>query len=240
MIPGKIILRSIIYMSIALLASQTLSQTRSGYGKGATRYSRPGTGQGGSSGVSSSVRRRVTDETREQSIKGAVGATDEQWKVIKPRLEKVKQLRQEACMVINTGGGSSSGGSSRGSPQGRIERSPRTGGGGSGGGAFIGGEKTGGGASETTKDGIYSWMKWKWGKAWGTEETQREDQTLCYELFNLLHTKNASEEEIRQKIVRLKKARVETLKELAKAQQELREVLTLEQEARLLALGWLE
>lgn len=197
-------------------------------------------GSGRSSGGAGSTQRQVTTKTREQSIKGAVGANDEQWNVIKPRLDKVKRLRQEACMVIRASGGGSASQSSSG-PQAR-EGTPTTAraGGAAGGGAVLRGEKSGGGSTETTKDGVHTWMKWSWGRGWGATDAQRTDQKLCYELFNLLHGKNANAEEIKQKIDALRKARQETKSRLTKAQMELREVLTLDQEARLVALGWLD
>lgn len=239
MLRRQIIIVSIICLSIAVLVGQTLSQTRRTYGT-RNRPDRNRVDSGTPSGVSSSTRRQVTDETKAQSIKGAIGVNDEQWKVIKPRLEKVKQLRRQACMKINTGGGS--GGGSQGSniPQRRgvTVTGPRAGG--SGGGAFIRGERIGGGSKKTTKDGTSIWMQWKWAKDWDEKGKQRKDQKLCYELFHLLHRNNVDTEEIKQKIDMLRRAREETKKELDKAQLQLREVLTLDQEARLIALGWLD
>jgi hypothetical protein len=192
--------------------------------------------------VSSSTRRQVTDETKEKSVKGAVGANDEQWKVIKPKLQKVKKLRRKACMAIHTAAGGSGGGASqgRGGPRGQKHTTVQTGGGGASGGAFLNGEKIGGGSNKTTKDGTSIWMKWKWAKGWDGKDEQRKDQKICYELFHLLHNRKASLEEIRQKMDRLRIARQETKKELAEAQQQLRQVLTLDQQARLVVLGWLD
>ena len=241
MTKSRIVLGFIICLSIAFSVGQTLSQNRRGYRTGIRPdLNRPRSGN--YSGVSSSTRRQVTDETKEKSVKGAVGANDEQWKVIKPKLQKVKKLRRKACMVIHNAAGSSGSGTSqgRGGPQGQKHTTVQTGGGGASGGAFLNGEKFGGGSNKTTKDGISMWMKWKWAKGWNEKDEQRKDQKICYELFHLLHDKNADTEEIKQKIEALRKARQETKKELAEAQQQLRQVLTLDQQARLVALGWLD
>jgi hypothetical protein len=192
------------------------------------------------SGVSSSTRRQVTDETKEKSVKGAVGANDEKWKEIKPKLEKVKKLRRQACMVINTGGGGSGGSQRSNIPQrvGATGQRPQAGG--ASGGAFIKGEEIGGGSNRTTKNGTSIFMQWKWAKGWDEKDEQRKDQKICYELFHLLHNKKASLEEIRLKMDKLRMARQETKKELAEARQQLRQVLTPDQQARLVALGWLD
>jgi hypothetical protein len=230
----KIIIGSIICLSITIFVGQTLSQTRRGSRRPENRYSRPQSGQKSSSSSSSgSLSRQVTDESKEKSIREAVGATDKQWKAIKPRLDRVKHLLQEACMVINVSGGGSGGTQSRGGSGSRVGVS-----GGAGGSGFSG-ELPEGTTSETKKES-YSWMKWSWSKAWREKDAQREDQKLCELLFNLLENKNSSEEKIKQTIDSLRNAREQTKKELEKAQQELREILTLEQQARLVALGWLD
>ncbi|MHC4694330.1 MAG: hypothetical protein ACYS67_16445, partial [Planctomycetota bacterium] len=181
-----------------------------------------------------------TDETKENSVKGAVGANDEQWKLIKQKLEKVKKLRRRVCMVINTAGGGSGGSRRSNIPRRAGATGQRPQGGAAGGGAFIEGEEIGGSSSRNNKDGTSGWMQWKWAKGWDKKDEQRKDQKICYELFHLLHDKNASLQEIRQKMDKLRIARRETKKESAEAQEQLRQVLTLDQQARLVALGWLD
>ncbi len=230
---------AIICLSVAILAGQTLSQPRAG-NRPSGRFYRGIRNSKNYSGVSSSTRRQVTDETKEKSVKGAVGANDQQWKLIKPKLEKVKKLRRQACMVINTAGGGSGGSQRSNIPQRTGATGPRPQGGGAGGGAFIKGESIGGGSNRTSKNGASIFMQWKWAKGWDEKDEQREDQKICYELFHLLHDEKASLEEIRQKMDKLRIARQETKKELAEAQQQLRDVLTLDQQTRLVALGWLD
>jgi len=240
-----IIFGLVITVLITALVSQSMSQTRRPYRPGMRPnrfqpppgFKPPQFGPENSSSGSSSTRREVTDETKEKSIQSAVGATDEQWKQIKPKLERVKQL-QEACMVINTGGGGG-GSQTYGSPRGRVTRAPGSAGGGSSGGAFLRGIE-GGSSTLTAPDGSSFAMSWTWDKSWAKKGAQRQDEKLCDRLFNLLRSDKAKEETIKKTMLDLSKAREESRNELADAQQKLQESLTLEQEARLIVLGWLD
>jgi hypothetical protein len=242
----KIIIGLVIIALIALAASQSMSQTRRNY-RPRTRSNRfqpppglkpPQFGPKNSSSSSSSTRREVTDKSKEKSIQGAVGASDEQWRKIKPMLEQVKQL-QVASMSIITGGGGSGGSASYSSPQGRVRRNPKSAGGGSSSGGFLRGVQ-GGSSTLTAANGSRFNMSWAWDKPWYKKGAQREDEKLCDRLFNLLRSNRANEQQIKQTMATLKKAREQTKKELVEAQQKLRENLTLEQEARLIVLGWLD
>lgn len=220
-------------LTIGVLISQTLSQTRAGFASGGG-FGRAGGGRGSSGGASVSTKRQETDQTKEDSLKGAVGATDEQWVLIKPKLERVRELRRKACLEIYTAGGGGGGSQQRGgSPQ-----RPGVRGGSAAGGGFSGP----GGSSRTPQNtgGSRTWMSWRWGRAWESEGARRQDERLCDELSDMLENNTSSPEEIERKTEELRAARNETLKKLAKAQQELREIVTLDQECRLLALGWLD
>lgn len=239
MIRRTIIFGLTLCFSIAILTTQTLSNNR-GTDSTAARYDRSRKDSRSYSGVSSSTSRQVTDKTKDKSRKGAVGANDQQWKLIKPGLEKIKNLRRQACMVINTGGGGSGGSQRSNIPQRPEETGQRPQAGGASGGAFIGGESIGGGSNRITENGTSIWTHWKWAKNWDQKNEQRKDQKLCYQLFHLLHNKSTTTDQIKQKIDELRSAREETKKELATAQQQLREILTLDQQVRLVALGWLD
>jgi hypothetical protein len=217
---------------IGVLISQTLSQTRGGFGASGG-FGRRG-GSGSSGGVSRSTSRQETDQTKEDSLKGAVGATDEQWVSIKPKLELVRQLRRKACLAIQTSGGSAGGSQSRGGTPAR----PGVSGGTGAGGGFSGPM----GTRRTTQNATesHSWMSWQWGRPWSAQGAQRQDELLCDELADMLENGLASPEEIERKMGQLRSARQETLKKLAMAQDDLRKVLTIDQECRLLALGWLD
>lgn len=67
-----------------------------------------------------------------------------------------------------------------------------------------------------------------------------EGERTCEELQKLLDDKNSKEEQIEQEITTLRQARENAAKELAKARQELREVLTARQQARLVLTGLLD
>ena len=66
-----------------------------------------------------------------------------------------------------------------------------------------------------------------------------EGEKTCEELQKLLEDKNSKQEDIDQKIEALRRARENAAKELVKARQELREVLTSHQQARLVLTGLL-
>ena len=83
-------------------------------------------------------------------------------------------------------------------------------------------------------------MRWQWFRSWGSEPARRDDEKLCESLFSLLRSRNASPNVIREKMDALAKARERRKQELAEARKELRNLITLDQEARLLALGWLD
>ncbi len=238
----KLILASVACLSIGLLVSQTLSQSRGGFGGGGG-FGRPRTGSRGSSGSSTSISRKATDESREASLKGAVGATDEQWLVIKPKLEKVRQLQRIACIAIMTSSGGGGGGSGSRSSQswGGTATGPGVKAGcgvGAGGSGFAG--PMGTGPTTETKRQNSSWIRWQWYRSWGSELARRDDEKLCESLFNLLKRRNAEPEAIREKMVALAEARERRKQELTEAREELRELITLDQEARLLALGRLD
>jgi len=214
------------------LVGRTLSQTGGGFRAG-SGFGRPPIGSGGSGGVSRSRRSKVTEESKEASLRGAVGASEQQWIAIKPRLEKVRQLQRQASISIATSGGSSGGFQSRGGSRSRPGVR-----GGAGSSGFAG--PMGAGPTTETKRQNNSWMRWQWYRSWGSEPALRDDEKLCESLFDLLKRSNAAPGAIREKMVALAKARERRKKELTEAREELRELITLDQEARLLALGWLD
>ena len=119
--------------------------------------------------------RRGFQERMVERMKETLEASDEEWKILKPRVEKVLTLSRR-----------------RFRPQ----------------------------AGESAR-----------------EQTQVEK---CQEeVRKVLENKEAKPEEIKQKLTALRKAKEKAKQELAKAQQKLREVLTLRQEARLVLMGLL-
>jgi len=232
----RLILGFIACLSIGTLVGRTLSQTGGEFG-GGSGFGRRAGGLGGSSGASTTSR-RSTDASREASLKGAVGATDEQWPVIIRKREKGRQWQRTACIGIKTSGG---GGGSSGSRSSQSWGGTATGPGargGAGGSGFAGPMGTQPTIEE--KQQSSSWMRWQWYRSWGSKPAQKDDEKLCDALFTLLRNGNANPEAIRQKMNALSGAREQSKQELAEARKELRDSLTLDQEARLVALGWLD
>jgi hypothetical protein len=162
------------------------------------------------------LRKKANERSREFFWqKAALGATEEQWKLIKPKLEKVRQLRaqgrQGGSMVgIFLAGGSSSSGTR-----------PRAG----------------------ARQNVPTWQ-WKrsWRDKAPGELT--EAQKLTDQLIALVESKYTTQEQFRRTINALRKARREeaegkTQLQLSEAREELRKVLTTRQEAALVLMRWL-
>ena len=132
--------------------------------------------------------------------KYALRATEEQWKVIKPKLEKVRLLRDLERSTVNLG--------------------------------------------LTSSSGSQSVPTWKWRISWKDKAPAEltEAQKLAQELVALVEKKNTSMEEFEKKMdaLRVSRKKQENLnKQLAEARKELREVLTVRQEAALVLMKWL-
>ena len=101
-------------------------------------------------------------------------------------------------------------------------------------GGFAGGFsfQGGGGPEGATGQSFSTW------KPFGREPTQVEK--ICGELQTLLQERNVPPEAIRGKLDTLRQARAQARKRWAQAQQDLREVLNLHQQATLMMMGLLE
>jgi len=128
-----------------------------------------------------------------ERFKEALAASDEDWKVLGPRIEKVQglssQLRGGRTMFAMF-----------------ARRGPRR---------------------ETTE---------------GTEATreQTEVEKALSGLVTVLENEEAEAKEIKEKLTALREAREKVKEELAKAQAELREIVTVRQEAQLVLMGLLD
>jgi hypothetical protein len=160
---------------------------------------------------------KIALEQEEQAMKQALGADENQWKLIKPKLNKVKVYQEQATVSIGLPFSSNfvSGASS---PQG----------GGFGGGFQY---QFGGGGSIMATDSSFRNQ---------SNQRQTQGEKICRELLALIEDLNAPPEAIRQKTHELQQARAKAKKQLAQAQKELREVLTLRQQARLVLMGLLD
>lgn len=175
-----------------LLAGQSLSQPAQ---RGQRGQRGPDQGPGGRQFDPERMRQMM-----EQRMQEALGATDQEWKVLGPRVMKVQELSRQ------TGGG------------GRGMMMFGRGRGGQGG---PGGNRPGGRGPDMNRE------------LTGVEKIQEELQTI-------LENTAATPDQIKNKLTELRQAREKAKQELAKAQQVLRQVLTLRQEATLVLMGMLD
>jgi hypothetical protein len=177
----------------------------------------------------------------------ALGATQEQWKAIKPKLNKVRELTSRANVSISIrlmgvgrssmGGGGSSVAGKKGS--GRMS--------GSRSGYGYGSSSSRGTAvppKDTNSKMTGSRINYSWGWVRPSQhkglENLNEGEKICEELFELLEDDNSELEKIKQKMEALRKFRQKAKKELAITQKELRELVTQRQEATLIMMGLLD
>jgi hypothetical protein len=139
--------------------------------------------------------------------KETLGADDEAWKVIQPRLTKVMELNRQQGMAGRGGmfgpagmrGRGDQGPGGRGGPQGDRPRFP------------------------------------------GQENrTPSEVEKAAEALATTLENQSASADEIKQRLTALRSAREKAKSELARAQQDLKQILTVRQEAILVNNGQLD
>ena len=169
--------------------------------------------------------RRMAEEQEAEAMKQALEVDERQWKVIEPKLKKVRACRDQAFVGIGLPFQSSFTSS--------VVPSPGGAGGQSFGGGFSGGfQFQAGGGGGTV---VHSSSPWQ---DFGRQPT--EGERICEELQLLLQVPGAGPDEIRQKLDALRKAREKAGKQLVKAQQELRKVLTFRQQARLVLMGLLD
>ncbi|MFB0552027.1 MAG: hypothetical protein ACETWQ_01830 [Phycisphaerae bacterium] len=243
----RILFGFLVCFSIAVFAGQTLSQTR-GYGGMGVRSER-----GRLRNIDRTQKQPELEQRRlklqqlkkqmglgkseKELMKQILRATEEQWKAIEPKFNKVREFRSLAnvsieLMCYGVGGGSMSGSSvdvNKG-----VGRGSGYGFGGTG--TLSGGQKRGSAGGSLIH---YSW-EWVRPSRHKGFENLNEGEKICEELFRLLEDKNSELEQIRQKMEALRKFRQEAKKELAIAQQELRQLVTPHQEAALVMMQLLD
>ncbi len=136
-----------------------------------------------------------------ERMKEQLGADDEAWKVMQPRLMKVMELNRQA-----------SGGPGRG-------------------GMFFGGLRRPRGGDDAQGPG---------GRRGPQGQPDREltaVEKAGEQLRTTLENQSASPEQIKKELTALRAAREKAKQDLAAAQQELRQILTLRQEAQLVLVG---
>ena len=145
-----------------------------------------------------------------QRMKEQLGASDEEWQVLGPRLTKVMTLTRQAQPAMGRGRRGPQGG--QGGPQGDQSRGPQ-------------GDQSRGPQGDRPRG------------SFGQEETAVSKAGDA--LQTTLENASASSDEIKAKLTALRTAKEKATQDLAAAQKELREVLTLRQEAQLVLMGML-
>ena len=160
-----------------------------------------------------------------ERMKAQLGAGDEEWKVIQPRLQKVMNLSRQVGgmgrgMMFSTSGGYAgrrqTGGRTRGQEGGYRTTRPGTG---------TRGQE---GGYRTTRP--------------GTGRTQGQQTAVgkaTAELREVLRNEDAKPAQIKAKLTALRTVKEKAKKDLAKAQKELKKNLTVKQEAILVLSGYL-
>jgi hypothetical protein len=181
-----------------------LSMAQQGGGQGGGRRGGQGGGPGGGPGGfdPAQMRQRMMERMKEQ-----LGADDQAWKVMEPRLAKVMELSRQA----NAGG--------RGMMFGMMGRGGRGGPGGPGGDQ---------GGPQGDRRGR------------GPQGEQTALDKAMAQLRTTLENQSATPEEIKTQLTAVRQAREKARQELAVAQQDLKKILTLRQEAMLVEMGQLE
>jgi hypothetical protein len=182
-----------------MVGGLSIAQQGGGQGGGGRR----GGGQGGFGGNfdPAQMRQRMAERMKEM-----LGADDQAWKVMEPRLMKVMELNRQA----NAGG------------RGMFGMMGRGGRGGPGG---PGGDQ---GGPQGARRGR------------GPQGEQTALEKAMAQLRTTLENQSATPEEIKTQLTAVRQAREKAKQELAVAQQDLKKILTLRQEAMLVEMGQLE
>jgi hypothetical protein len=167
--------------------------------------------------------RRIIEEQEDLAMQQALGADEQQWRVIEPKLKRVRAYRDQAFVGIGLPFQSSFTSSN---VPGQM--------GGQGFGGFSGGfQFQAGGNMQGT--GFQSSSPFQ-----NSGLSQTEGEIICQELQMLLQSPGASQAEINLKLAALRQARAKAKRQLVQAQQELRKVLNFHQQARLVLMGLLD
>jgi hypothetical protein len=164
--------------------------------------------------------RKAAEKQEAIAMQQTLGVNDEQWKVIEPRLKKVKYYREQAFIGTKQ-------------PFQTSFSSFNTGpGGGQGfGGGFAGGFQLQGGSGGTFQ-GVPGRQD--------SDGPVSDGEVLCEEIQRMLDDPQTTPEQVSQKLDALRKEREKARKQWLTAQQQLREVLDFRQQAKLVLMGLLE
>jgi len=168
--------------------------------------------------------RRIIEEQEALAMQQALGADEQQWRIIRPKLKRVQAYRDQAFVGIGLPFQSSF----------TSSVAPGQMGGRGGFGGFAGGfQFQAGGSMQGT--GFQSSSPFQ-----NSGQPTTAGERICQELQMLLQSPDASPAEINQKLAALRQARAKAKRQLVQAQQELRKVLNFHQQARLVLMGLLD
>ena len=167
--------------------------------------------------------RKAAEEQETIAMQQALSANDEQWKVIEPRLKKVKHYREQAFIGTKPPFQSNFSSFSNG-PGGAQGFSS-----GFAGGFQFQGSVGGPGGTFQSVPGRQA-----------SDGPMSDGEVLCEEIQRLLMDPQATPEQVSQKLDELRKEKEKARKQWVAAQQPLREVLDFRQQAKLVLIGLLD
>ena len=210
---------------------------------------------------------KIKSEYSEEAWQEALDATAEQWKAIKSKLERIKELKEmpsagisvyalrggmnwegNAFTEASDGGRSSaytSGQISAGGQSHSDSRSSMAGAtGGSEGRSYVqgGGEFRGYSPGPIRKQVGDISVGWRWERPSLNKSPDKlsEGDKACEQLLGALDTDKSDPEQVRRQIEALRQVRQQRQAELQDARRQLREIVTPEQEAKLILMGYLD
>jgi len=157
----------------------------------------------------SDQRRQMSSDSLRETLK----FSEEEWQVIEPRVQKVMVLSIQSSGV----------GGRKGRPMGAFGKQPSK-------GMDVEG-RAGGPSGKTARD--------EPGDRQRPQREQTELGLLLQDLNSVLQDEEAATSQIKEKLAAVRSAREESKLELARAQAELKELLTIRQEAILVMMGLL-
>jgi TolA-binding protein len=171
---------------------------------------------------------RRAEESKNNTIRRALNATEEQWRRIQPQLDLIERLKAEADVAIDPG---------------TLVWAPgSTGNTFAFGGGFVGGAA---GAFGTTGEPGQNWSQyksWSWPPAASdaTPDEMTDGEAICAQVGDLLRDPASPADELAQKIAALRQIRQSARQRLARTRKNLQTMLTPQQQLPLVALGYLE
>jgi hypothetical protein len=178
------------------------------------------------------------EDCQEAVLRELVGATEEQWRQIGPKLREFEavQRRTQSSIGVFAGGGAGFGEASGVASSGRNADSPRR--------SYqdAGRRRTTAPRqsvrpSAGTSPSISGWLRPSERRAGGQI---KEGERLCEQLLGMINRADVSAEEIREKMAQLATYRRQAHEEIKEAQQALRLVVNRRQEAMLILMGYLD